>query len=83
MSTSPNNLHAPRELARRAGGGLEVTLYWSPDDDRVSVQLVQDGIDETLQFTVASETALDAFYHPFVYLPTRLDDRTVGWVAAG
>jgi hypothetical protein len=82
MSKAPNH-NAPRELARRASGGLEVTLYWSPDDNRTSVRLVQQGTDETVEFTVAPEHALDAFYHPFIHLPTRFDDSTVGWVVAG
>jgi hypothetical protein len=30
-----------RELARRLSGGIEVTLYWSPDDNTTSVEISQ------------------------------------------
>jgi hypothetical protein len=83
MSKAPNDHHALRELARRATGALEVTLYWSPDDNRTSVELVDHKTEETVRFTVAPEDALDAFYHPFVHFPTLSDDRTAGRVGAG
>ncbi len=62
--------HPRRELARRAGGGIEVTLYWSPHDDSTSIELRQSATEETLLFNVARDQALDAFYHPFAHLPT-------------
>ena len=83
MSNAQNDHQAARELAHRASGALEVTLYWSPDDNRTSVQLVDHGTDESVRFTVAPEVALDAFYHPFVHFPTLSDDRTAGRVGAG
>jgi hypothetical protein len=46
---------ARRELARRVSGGIQVTLYWSSQDNSVSIE-------------VSREQALDAFYHPFVHL---------------
>ena len=57
-----------RELARRVSGGLEVTLYWSADDNCTSVEVWQHASGETVAF--ARERALDAFYHPFAHLPT-------------
>jgi hypothetical protein len=59
-----------RELARRVSGGLEVTLYWSVDDNSTSVEVCQHASGETVAFAVARERALDAFYHPFAHLPT-------------
>ena len=59
-----------RELARRLTGGIEVTLYWSPDDNTTSVEVSQSATEETLLFNVARERALDAFYHPFSHLTT-------------
>ena len=29
-----------QELAQRKGGGIEVTLSWSPDDDTLTVQVI-------------------------------------------
>ncbi len=65
---------APRELARRADGGLEVTLYWNASDNSTSVEVWHRASGEALAFAVAGEHALDAFYHPFAHLPTAYAD---------
>jgi hypothetical protein len=59
-----------RELARRSSGGIDVTLYWSSDDDSTSIEIWHSATQETLTFPVAPERALDAFYHPFAQLLT-------------
>jgi hypothetical protein len=65
---------APRELARRAGAGIDVTLYWDASDDSTSVEVCHHSSGVTLAFSVAREYALDAFYHPFAHLPTGCED---------
>lgn len=65
---------APRELAHRASGGIEVTLYWNAADNNTSVEVWQQASGEALAFAVAGEQALDAFYHPFAHLPIALAD---------
>ena len=76
-------LHAPparargRELARRSSGGIEVTLYWSPDDNTTYVEVWQSASEGALRFTVPGERALDAFYHPFSHLTAERE----GWNA--
>jgi hypothetical protein len=65
--------HSRRELARRTGGGIEVTLYWSALDNSTSIELWQSASDETFAYTVAPDRALDAFYHPFAHLPIATD----------
>ena len=62
-----------RELAHRASGGIEVTLYWSAGDDSTSVEVWHPASEQTLHFAVASERALEAYYHPFSELPISLD----------
>jgi hypothetical protein len=47
---------------------MEVTLYWSAPDDRTSVVLCLHATEELMEFTVAKERSLDAFYHPFAYM---------------
>jgi hypothetical protein len=64
----PGIIRPRRELARRAGGGIEVTLYWSAHDNSTSIEVWQSASEETLHFTVAPELALEAFYHPFAHL---------------
>ena len=61
--------YARRELARRASGGLEIALYWSPSDDGTTIEIRQPATGELLVFRVAQESALDAFYHPFAHVP--------------
>lgn len=71
MTTSA---HPRRELARRASGGLEIALYWSASDDGTTIEIWQPATGELLAFSVAQETALDAFYHPFAHVPTAVAD---------
>jgi hypothetical protein len=61
--------HSRRELAHRATGGLEVTLYWNASDNSTSVELREGTSDKPVAFAVPREHALDAFYHPFAHLP--------------
>ena len=63
-----------RELAHRVSGGTEFTLYWSADDGSTSIEIRQAETDVTLEFEVARDRALDAFYHPFAHL-VRTRDR--------
>ena len=64
----PGVTRSRRELASRVSGGIEVTLYWSADDNSTSIEVWQSSSEETLHFTVAREAALEAFYHPFAHL---------------
>ena len=57
-----------RELAARTGGGLEVTLYWDPEDDSTSIEVWHRDSGQMLAFAVPPEHALDAFNHPFAHL---------------
>jgi hypothetical protein len=57
----------PRELAHRAGDGLEVVLLWSVGETRVLVQVTDTRSDESFELSVAGNRALDAFHHPYAY----------------
>jgi len=58
-----------RELAHRAGDGLDVTLVWHEDDDRVVVVVNDARTGESFEIEVPTTNALDAFEHPFAYAP--------------
>ena len=58
---------ASRELAARDTDGLHVQLLWNPIADAVSVAVDDLRAGERFHLAVASERALDAFYHPFAY----------------
>ena len=63
-----------RELARRASGGIEVALYWSPLDNGTTVEVWDASSEETLVFAVALDRALESFYHPFAQLAASVDE---------
>jgi hypothetical protein len=65
---------ARRELARRVNGGLEITLYWHPDDNGTSIDIRHATTDETISFRVPPGRALDAFHHPFAHLDNQVED---------
>ena len=69
-TAAPTNMRR-RELAVRVTGDLEVTLYWSPRDNSVSVEVHQLSTEETITFGVPPDRALDAFHHPFAHLADR------------
>jgi hypothetical protein len=56
-----------RELAARESDGLHVLLLWNPRENALTVEVEDARIGDSFQFAVASESALDAFYHPFAY----------------
>jgi hypothetical protein len=57
-----------RELAQRTSDGLTVQLLWD-GADKVYLQLWDAKSESADEFPVPSESALDAFEHPFRYEP--------------
>ncbi len=60
-----------KELARREGDGLVVSLFWCSEAGRVTVTVVDEMFGEELHIDVPGACALDAFYHPFAYAAGR------------
>jgi hypothetical protein len=58
-----------RELAHRAHDSLEVTLSWHPRSNEISVEVVDDRLEQSFTLTVDPGSALDAFHHPYAYAP--------------
>jgi hypothetical protein len=56
-----------RELAARGSDGIHVLLLWHPDENVVTVSVEDARAGDRFQLAVASDRALDAFYHPFAY----------------
>ena len=56
-----------RELDHRTGDGIDVTLLWYPDTERVSVAVVDVRTGEAFELTVPGSDALEAFKHPYAY----------------
>jgi hypothetical protein len=68
MTATPNT--TLRELDQRVSDGIQVTLYWRPEDDRAIVAVADTKTDESFTLEVAPHhNALDVFHHPFAYAP--------------
>ena len=57
----------PRELASRSSDGIDVTLFWSQDADRVWISVVDEKTGAWFEQDVHPALALDAFRHPYAY----------------
>ena len=59
------------ELASRESAGIHVALYWSPEDNTLSVVVRDNRTGD--EFSVAAEPAeaMDVFRHPFAYAAKR------------
>jgi hypothetical protein len=55
-----------RELDHRHANGIDVTLSWSPSDDRLFVTVLDDSGD-AFELAVEAHEALDVFSHPYAY----------------
>jgi hypothetical protein len=58
-----------RELAHRVTSTLEVTLLWRQVDNMLTLRLVEVGTGIEFEFGIRPTDALDAFNHPYAYLP--------------
>ena len=59
------------DLAHRRGDGIDVVLWWSPEDNSVAVEVLHLETDSSFELVVDRSRALDAFYHPFAYAARR------------
>ena len=57
------------ELASRWNDGIMVTLFWEPHGDALTVTVQDEKSGEAFELDVAPSMALDAFHHPYAYLP--------------
>ena len=69
QSTTEEAMYAGHriDLAHRRNDGIDVVLWWSPDDDTVAVEVLHLATDESFELAVERDRALDAFYHPNAY----------------
>jgi hypothetical protein len=63
---------SPKELNRRVSDGLEVTLLWNPQTNRLTIDVYDDVLGQMFEFDVPPECADDAFRHPYAYAPTAI-----------
>jgi hypothetical protein len=58
-----------RELAHRSNGQIDVSLLWRKLDNSLTLVLVEVATGVEFELPIPSEDALDAFNHPYAYLP--------------
>jgi hypothetical protein len=63
-----------RELDHRSNDGVEVTLFWSQQTNRVWVSVADDARGDSFELDVDPSDALDAFHHPFAYADRNYDE---------
>jgi hypothetical protein len=55
------------ELAHRRHGGIDVSLLWQPDENRVSVAVEDERTGEAFEIEVPGDKAMEAFEHPYAF----------------
>jgi hypothetical protein len=59
------------ELDHRSNDGLEVTLLWEAETNRVTVNVFDAKSGDDFTIEVDPTEALDAFHHPYAYAANR------------
>jgi hypothetical protein len=67
MNSAAPKIRSLRELAHRSNDGIDVTLFWHPDTDELTVCVCDQRRDAYFEIEPEANTALDAFYHPYAY----------------
>jgi hypothetical protein len=74
--TSATTMAGYREIAHRTNTFLEVFLLWRQADGSVLLRLIEVANRVEFELVIPPEDALDAFNHPYAYLPGRLGEPT-------
>ena len=62
-----------RELDARTTGGVDVQLLWDPDTGDTAIRIEDSKLGaRPITFSITPAKALDAFHHPYAYVPARV-----------
>ena len=64
---SPDPDSERRELARRSSAGVDVTLYWHPTLDELTVSVCDERHGAHFEIRPRRYLALDVYHHPYAY----------------
>ena len=68
LSTLTAERPAPRvDLLHRSSGGVDVTLFWQPEVDALTLRVVDHNAERAIELDVPRDRATYAFHHPFPY----------------
>ena len=56
-----------RELSHRSNGGIDVTLYWHPTLDELTVCISDERYGVYFEIRAQRDLALDVYNHPYAY----------------
>ena len=59
------------ELAHREDAGIDVSLFWSPEGNALSVVVRDNRTREEFSLAADPGEAMDVFRHPFAYKASR------------
>ena len=65
MSSAAAKIRSMRELAHRSDDGIDVTLFWHPGTDNLTVCVCDQRRGAYFEIEPEANDALDAFYHPY------------------
>jgi hypothetical protein len=68
---------AIRELDHRCNDGIDVSLLWDPETDRVFLTVDDRRRGESRAVEVRPADALDAFHHPYAYVGSAPTDHAL------
>jgi hypothetical protein len=67
MNSTTPQIRSMRELAHRSNDGLDVTLFWHPGTDELTVCVCDTRRGAYFEIEPEKSNALDAFHHPYSY----------------
>jgi hypothetical protein len=67
MNCTAPKIRYMRELAHRSNDGIDVTLFWHPATDGLTVCVCDQRRGAYFEIEPEAIEALDAFYHPYSY----------------
>jgi hypothetical protein len=81
MATNPATDRSQRELAHRAGHGIEVVLFWHELTNKLTVRVSDERTGSYFEVAADPDRALDVFKHPYAYASSsnaRSEDALLG-----
>jgi hypothetical protein len=55
------------DLLHRNSGGVDVTLFWQPELDELTLRVADLNAERVIELAVPRDRAKYAFHHPFPY----------------
>ena len=67
MTSTTAHIRSMRELAHRSDDGIDVTLFWHPRTNTLTICVADQRRGAYFEIEPDANDALDAFHHPYSY----------------